>query len=136
MRRTAEAVVLHRWTARQLRPVIVAGVALVFLAFAALAHFVFHSPEAVKALGMACLGSLGGLFASIVVKFDYELNESGLRKGPHRKTKQPDFKSVFTWDELVRIVPTRHGFKYYRSIPHGSALSRFWNKWISDKYSG
>lgn len=136
MNRPADTVVIHRWVARQLRPVIAGGVAFVFLAFMALAHFVFHSPEAVKALGMACLGSLGGVFASILVRFEFVMTETGLEKRMQRNTRPSDFKTVFIWEDLDRIVPTRHGFKYYRPISHRSPLDRFWKKWFSDEFSG
>ena len=43
----------HTWKARNLRPVILTYVTVVFVAFIALAQLVFHSPEAVKALAMA-----------------------------------------------------------------------------------
>ena len=53
-----DQVILHQWSARNLRPVIIVYVAIVFLGFIAVAHVAVHSPAAVKALAIAAVGSI------------------------------------------------------------------------------
>lgn len=133
---SVDTVVLHQWIARKIRPVIAFGVVLVFLAFMTLAYFIFHSPEAVKALGMAALGSLGGVIASILTRSEFRLTHDGLDKRPYREKDPKEFETVFRWDELDHVVTTRNGFKFYKPISDTRAVGRWWKKWFSDAFSG
>jgi hypothetical protein len=112
------------------------GVILVFAVFAALAHFVFHSPEAVKALGMAALGSLGGVIPGVINRHEFRLTQAGLDKRVFKENDPPDFQKVFAWGELDHVVRTRHGFKFYKPITDKRAIDRWWKKWFSSGYSG
>jgi hypothetical protein len=131
-----DPVVLYRWTARGLQPIILLYVALVFIAFMMPAFFVFHSPAAVKALAMAAFGSIVSLFATLVSKTEYQLTGSGLEKRALNLKTPRAFKSVFGWDQLSHVVPIKHGFKYYKVLVEPKPLSRFWKLHISDAYSG
>ena len=48
--RAAEPAILYQWSARKLQPVVLVYVALIFTAMTAVAHFLLHSPTAVKAV--------------------------------------------------------------------------------------
>ena len=50
--------VLDQWTARKVQPVVLLYLVLVFAGFMALSLFVFHSREAVTALGMAAVAAV------------------------------------------------------------------------------
>lgn len=131
-----ESEVLVRWSARKVPPVVVLYVVLVFAAFIAIAHFVFHSPQAVKALAVAAIGAVIATVPSVVERVEYRLTASGVDTRAVRKDNPREFKNVFRWDELARIVPTGRGFKYFKAMPETGALRRFWNLHVSDQYSG
>lgn len=124
------------WRARRLRPVIIFYVIGVFVAFMALAGFVFHSTEAVKALFFAAIGGTVPLLPAVLSKVEYRWTDRGLEKRPFRPGDPEDFESVFLWDELSHVVPTRCGFKFYKSLPPSGPFRRFWNLHIDDGYSG
>jgi len=130
------AVVLDRWSARKVRPIILLYVAAVFAAFMVLAHLVFHSQEAVKALAIAAVGAVAATTPGVLERVEYRLTEFGIERRS-LKTKNPGpFKDVFRWNELDHIVPMKHGFKYYKTLSEPNPLRRFWKAHISDRYSG
>lgn len=128
--------VLERWSARRTRPVVVFCVAAVFAAFMLVAHFVVHSGEAVKALLLAAVGAVAATIPGVVEKVEYQLTESGLEKRKCNPKKPGRFERVFTWDQLRRVVPTRHGFRYLEIVHETSPLRRSWKKHVSDEVSG
>ena len=65
-RDTAE--VLERWSARKVQPIVVLYLAGVSAACIAAAHFVFHSPEAVKALVVAAVSAMGAAVPGVIEK--------------------------------------------------------------------
>jgi hypothetical protein len=130
------AAVLDRWSARRIQPIVVLYVAAVFAAFMVLAHFVFHSPEAVKALLIAAVGGIAATVPGVIEKVEYQLTDSGLGKRPLKGKKPSQCKDVFRWDELSRVVPTKHGFKYHKTMNETNSIRRFWKAHISDQYSG
>ena len=130
-----EAAVLYQWTARKIQPIVLGGVVLVFAAFMILARFVFHSPEAVKALGMALLGSLGGVVPGVITRNEFRLTEAGLDKRLFKENDPKDFETVFRWEELDHVVRTRNGFKFYKPISDRRVMNRLWKKWFSAEYS-
>ena len=67
--------VLDGWTARKAQPIVVLYVVVVFTAFVALAHFVFHSPQGVKALLVALVGAIGAAVQPLIDKVEYRLTE-------------------------------------------------------------
>jgi hypothetical protein len=128
--------VLASWSARRVPPVVVLYVVLVFAGFMAIAHFVVHSPTAVKALAIAAAGAAIATLPSVLERIEYRLTASGVEKRAVRANDPPGFEEAFRWDELTRIVPMRRGFKYIKMVPETNALRRFWNLHISDEYSG
>jgi len=130
------AEVLDRWSARKVQPVVLLYVVAVFAAFIVLAHFVFHSDAAVKALVVAAVGAIIATTPGVVEKVEYRLTESGIDKRKADSKKPGPFKDVFRWDELNHVVPTKHGFKYYKIMNETNSLGRFWKTHISDKFSG
>ena len=113
------------WTARTVRPRIAAYVAAVFLGFMAVAHFVFHSGEAVKALFLTAIGAIAATVPSILTRLEYRIDEGGLHKRPVRKRDPEDFEKVFMWDDVNYVIPTHSGFKYYKHFESTNPLIRF-----------
>jgi len=130
------SIVLDRWLARKVQPVVLFYVVAVFAAFMAMSHFIFHSPEAVKALAIAAVGAVAATVPSVIENVEYQLTESGIEKRAVKKKGPDEFKGVFRWDELGHIVPTKHGFKYYKIVNETSPLRRLWKTHIADEYSG
>ncbi|MBD3222812.1 hypothetical protein GF314_16415 [bacterium] len=128
--------VLHRWSARNLQPVILVYTALVFLVFMAAARFLFHSPEAVKALAIGAVGFIVPLSAGLVGRREYRLLGDVLQRRPDTPRRPRDFEGVFRIGDLSHVVPTRHGFKFYRRLDEPRALRRLWKLHVSDAYSG
>jgi len=133
---TGDPVVLRTWRARKLRPVVLWGVVLVFLAFMAVARFVVHSGEAVKALALAAVAALVPLLPGVINRQEFRLTDRGLDRRLHDPKKPREFRVVFAWADLAAVVPTRHGFKYARRLPPSGRARRFWNRHLSDAYSG
>jgi hypothetical protein len=129
-------IVLDHWSARKVRPVVVFYVVVVFVAFMAMAHFIFHSPKAVKALLIAAVGGVAATIPGVIEKVEYRLTESGIEKSVTKKKGSGGFADVFRWDELNHILPMKHGFKYYKIVNETSLLRRFWQTHISDEFSG
>ncbi len=128
--------VLERWSARKAPPVVVAYLAAVAAAFIAMAYFIFDSTEAVKALVIAALGAVGAATPSVLEKVEYQLTDLGIEKRSIKKKNPGQFKDVFHWDQLSRVVPMKHGFKYFKTMAKTSPLRRFWNVHLSDRFSG
>jgi len=126
----------HEWRARPLDPVIGAYVAGVFMGFMALAHFVFHSGEAVTALFFTAVGSLVALLPNMLARVEYRLTEAGLEKRPSGGKEGRPYKKVFYWDELSHFVPTSSGYKFYKRIESSNALSRMIKLHLLGDHSG
>lgn len=124
------------WEVRPVRPVMAFYVAAVFLAFMALAYFVFHSLDAVKALFLAAVGGIVSLVPSMVTRIEYSLTEEGLGKRRLTRKKAAGFKRVFSWGELSHVVPTSSGFRYYKRIAARNPLERFFRFHVLSGYSG
>jgi hypothetical protein len=127
--------VLDRWSARKVQPIVVFYVVAVFAVFAVVAHFVFHSTEAVRALAIATLGAVAATVPGVMERVEYRLTESGVEKRSARKSPGP-FQEIFRWPELSRVAPTKHGFKYVKATDEPSPLRRFWRRHFSDVCSG
>jgi hypothetical protein len=107
----------HTWIARKVRPVVALYVAGVFGVFMVLAHFVFHSPEAVKALFLAAMAGEASLAPSLLSRLEYRITEGGIARRPLSKEKPREFQDVLSWSHLSHMTPTRTGFKYFRTVP-------------------
>jgi hypothetical protein len=119
-----------------MEPIVVLYVLLVFVAFMLLAGFVFHSMEAVKALFFTAIGSLVAMVPSLQARIEYRMTEDGVSKRPYRPNNPADFKDVFSWDELSRLVPTRRGFKFYKQTGTTGPLRRFFKLHLLGGFSG
>jgi hypothetical protein len=108
----------------------------VFAAFIALSVFVFHSPDAVKALVIAAVGGVAATVPGVIEKVEYRLTPSGIDKRPINTKKPRPFQDVFCWDQLSHVVSMQHGFKYYKTMNETNPLRRFWKQHISDAFSG
>jgi hypothetical protein len=108
----------------------------VFLVFTALAHFVFHSPEAVQALLLTCIASLAPLSPGILTRVEYRLTEEGLGKRTVSKKEGEGFQEVVRWDDVSRLVPTSSGFKFYKKVEEPQPLKRFYKRHLSGEASG
>jgi len=126
----------HTWSVRTVRPMVAVYVVAVFVCFMGLAHFVFHSADAVKALVLAVAGAVVGTAPGILNKVEYRITSTGLAKRPLRPKNPQEFKRVFAWDELTHLVPTGTGFKFYKRLPDSGPLSRFFNLHVSADHSG
>ena len=127
---------LDRWTARKVRPIVVLYVVLVFAAFMIVAFFVFHSMEAVKALLLAAVAAVGATVPGVMERTEYRMTGAGIDRRPVKPKQTRDFETVFAWSELDRIVPMRHGFKYFKTMDEQGPVRRFWNTHLCDRYSG
>ena len=127
---------LDQWSARRIRPIVMLYVVAVFAIFCAVAYFVVHSTEAVKALVVAAVAALGATVPGVMEKIEYRLGASGIEKRTVRTNEPREFESVFRWDELSHVSPMRHGFKYSKTMTETNALRRFWNTHLSDRFSG
>lgn len=125
----------HTWIARKERPWVAGGVAAVFLAFMALAWFVFGSGAAVGSLAAAGLTGLVALVPSLLARVEYRLSDSGMERRPVRRRDPQPFEPLFTWDELSRVVPTRTGFTFYKALDDRGA-ARLWKYHVLSGYSG
>ena len=122
--------------ARSVRPVIAIRVGVIFGAFMALAHFVFGSPEAVKALAVAGVGGVASLLPSIAARLEYRLSDAGIAKRPVSRGSPREFKDVFLWAELSHLVPTSSGFKYYKKLDESRPFVRAFKLHVLGDWSG
>jgi hypothetical protein len=79
------------WKARNVRPAILLYVGGVSVVFIAIAHFLFRSTEAVEALLLAAMGSVGALIPNLLTRVEYRLTDSGLSKRRLRANKPGEF---------------------------------------------
>ena len=128
--------ILHHWTARRVQPVVILYVIAVFLGFMALAFFLFHSVDAVKALATTGIGTAFAMLPVVFSRIEYELTETGLRKRPFNPKNPKGFQEVFSWEELDHVVPMTHGFKYFRPVEGNGNFARFWKAHVSGAFSG
>jgi hypothetical protein len=128
--------VVIEWTARKVRPVVLLYVAAVFVGFIGIAHFVIHSPAAVKALLLGSVGAIVPLVPTVLARLEFRLAAQKLERRPKTENEPKDFEKVFAIDELSHIVPTRHGFRFYKPVGSVGPLRRFWRLHLSDRYSG
>jgi len=131
-----EPKVLCHWSARKLNLTVLLYVGAVFVAFMALSHYVFQSDTAVKSLAITAVGFLVSLVPAVLKRVEYRLTERELESRPHNTKKPSVFTSVFELDQLSHIVPTRHGFKYYRPLNESNLLLRLWKAHLSEAFSG
>jgi len=131
-----EPTILYSWIARNVQPVVILYVTVIFAVFIALAFFVFHSVDGVNALAAAAIGSVVALVGNVVVRTEYQLTEFGLRKRPFPTAKPKDFKEAFSWGDVDYVIPTKHGFKYFRPIEETNPFLRFWIAHLSASSSG
>ncbi len=128
--------VLYQWSARRMSPIVLLYVALVFVAFIAVSHFVFHSPTAVKTLAMTAVAVIVPLVPAVLGRDEYRITDGRLEHRSVNKEKPREFENVFELDQLSSIVPMRHGFKFYRPLNESNPFRRFWKTHVSDAYSG
>lgn len=133
---SSESPVLDSWSARKVRPIVMLYVGAVFAVFIVVAHFVFHSLEAVTALAMAAVGGIFATLPGMIDRAVYQLTQSGVEKRTRNAKNPGPFKTLFRWDELSRVVPMRHGFKYYKTMDETNSFRRFWKTHFSDQWSG
>lgn len=130
------APVLYRWTARRVHPLVLLYVASVFAAFMAIAHFALHSTTAVKALALAAIGFLVPLVPAVIVRIEYRLTEAGLERRLLARKTPGEFREVFRWSQLDRVIPMRHGLKFTKVLRETNPWRRFWKTHLSDAFSG
>ena len=128
--------VLDSWSARRIRPIVVVYVVVVFAVFAAIAHFIVRSPEAVKALLMAAVGTVAATVPGVMGKIEYRMTASGIERRTLNEKNPGKYEGVFRWEELSLVVPMKHGFKYHKVMDEGNPVRRFWQRHVSDRSSG
>ena len=106
------------------------------LAFLRWASDYFHHPIGDVVLGTLPAALRAGKPLPAAGESRWRLTESGLEKRLMNKKKPRDFKRVFEWGELDHVVPTKNGFKFYKPVGDSNPVRRFWNKHISDAFSG
>ena len=65
-------------------------VVVVFAVFAAIAHFIVRSPEAVKALLMAAVGTVAATVPGVMGKIEYRMTASGIERRTLNEKKPAD----------------------------------------------
>jgi len=130
------AEVLEHWSARKVPPVVLLYLAALSAVCIAVAYFVFDSGDAVKGLVVAAVGAIGAATPGVLEKVEYQLTGSGIEKRKSNPKKPGEFESVFQWDQLSHIAPTKRGFKYYKVVNETRPVVRFWKRHLSDTYSG
>ncbi len=128
--------VLERWSARKVQPTVILYVVVVFAVFIALAVFVFHSATGAKALVIAAAAGVAAAVPGVIEKVEYQLTELGIKKRRLDPRRPGQFDEVFRWDQLSRVVPMNHGFKYFKTVNETNPLRRFWTVHLSDRFSG
>lgn len=131
-----ETAVLHRWSARKMRPVVLLYVAAVFGGLATVSYVALDSMTGVKALVLASVGYIVPLVPMVLSRIEFRLSDRGLDRRPLGKQKPRDFERVFRWHELSHIVPRRFGFKYFKTLDESNPLRRFAKLHFSDAYAG
>jgi hypothetical protein len=129
-------VVLDRWSARKIHPLIALFVAGVFLAMMAFAHLVVHSMTAVKALAVTAFGSIVAIIPGVLNRVEYRMTGSGIEKRTLAGKDPGPFEDVVEWDRLSHVVPTRSGVKYFTTLNEKNRIRRFFATAFSDAYSG
>ena len=124
------------WSARKLRPSTLIYVVLIFVFFMAISLFVFHSMSAARSLALGAIASIVALLPLVLGKFEYQTDESGVRKRPFGKRNKKEFEKVFDWSELSHASMLKHGFKYFKTLDEQNPVQRFLKIQFSDKYSG
>ena len=128
--------VLDQWSASKIQPIAILYIVAVFAVFIVLSIVVFHSRDAVRALLVAAVGGVAAIVPGILEKGEYRLTESGIEKRTVNTKKPRPFKVVFRWEELDRIAPMKHGFKYFKILNETNPLRRFWKGQICAEFSG
>jgi hypothetical protein len=131
-----EPVVLHQWSARPLRPIVIFYVVLVFAAFMTIAHFVLHSTAGVKALALAAVGVIVPLVPSVLGKIEYRMTGAAIEKRKLDEKDPRQFEEVVRWEDLSYVVRSGNGFKYHLAVDEGNPLRRFFKSHFSDAFSG
>ncbi len=131
-----DSIVEHTWRARTMRPIVAVYVVGVFVGFMGMAHFVFHSEDAVRALFVAAIGAVAGMVPSVLNRVEYRITGFGLAKRSLRTKSPREFDDVFAWDELSHLVPTKTGFKFFKRLPDSGPVSRFFKLHFSAGHSG
>lgn len=131
-----DAEVLHQWSARKMQPIVLFYVAAVFVVFIAASFFVFHSMTAVNALALTAVAAIVPLVPSVLQRVEYRLTDRAIARRPFGAEPPREFESLVRLDELSRIVPMAHGFKFYKSLDERNPLRRFWCLYVSDAFSG
>jgi hypothetical protein len=115
----------HAWIARSVRPIVAGYVAAVFVVFMALAYFVFHSPDAVKALFLTAIGAVASVAPGILGRVEYRLTADGLARRPLADKKPRELCSsartslyVLGFAECARVLlPPRARGTWKRRAP-------------------
>lgn len=131
-----ETPVFESWVARTAHPAVLLGVVGVFAAFTALAFFVLHSTEAVKALLLAAVGAVAATVPAVLGKVEYRLTPSGLEQRKLAAKGGAPFREVFRWDELRHVARSRRGFTFHTQLDEASATRRFFKLHLGDRCSG
>ena len=124
------------WISRKLRPITLLYVLLIFGAFIAVSHFVFHSADAVKALAIAAFAFIVALLPAILVKIEYRATDVGVEKRSIRAGNPGSYIDAFKWDELSHVVFVKNGFKYFKHMDAQNPILRFLYTQFSDNFSG
>ena len=94
--------------------------------------------QTLQEAGMAvtAIGAMVGLLPSFLSRVEYRLSESSLEKRRVKQKEPAQFKELFRFPELDYLVPMKYGFKYYKMMDSVTPLKNFFNRHISDQYSG
>ena len=88
------------------------------------------------ALALAAVGFVAAFGPGVFGRIEYRLTRTGLERRPLNREKPGEFQDVCRWRELAYVLPTRHGFKFYKPLNESNPLRRLWNAHLSDAFSG
>jgi hypothetical protein len=131
-----EPQVLRQWSARKMQPIVLVWVAAVFVVFIGLSYFVFHSMTAVKALAMTAVAAIVPLVPSVLNRIEFRVTDRSIDRRPHGLEPPAEFECLVRLDEVSRIAPVSHGFKFYKPLDEPNPVKRLWKTHFSEDFSG
>jgi hypothetical protein len=124
------------WSARKMSPKVILYVAIIFIAFIALAYWGFHSLAAVKTLFFTALAYILSVLPIVFSHLEYRLSAQKLESRQVKKQDPKPYKTLFQLAEVSHLVKSSGSLKYCLNFEEANRFHRFFKKHFSDRYSG